>query len=86
MEEFILQTVDTIQKAGFVGLLIVLAVPKLRKAVFNMDSNSRGVSDLLKNHEQRLEIANREVGRVNDRLTALEAKIDIIGKHLKLWY
>ena len=44
--------IDLISKAGFTGLLVVLAIPKLRKIVFG---NGNGIGKLTNNHFPHLE-------------------------------
>lgn len=52
MEQEIFTIVDAISKLGFTGLLVVLAVPKLRKTIFG---NGNGVTKLTENHFPHLE-------------------------------
>ena len=70
--------IEYIQTAGFTGLLIVLAIPKLKKRFFG---NGNGdITDLHKHAE----VANKEMGQVKANLVEVNTKLDIIMRHLKL--
>lgn len=71
--------VDAISSIGFVGLLIILAIPKTRKFFgFNGDINeisenkqtqstvNKEFKELLNAHAKRLDVANDEMGEMRD--------------------
>jgi len=51
--------IEIIQNAGFIGLLIVLAIPKLRRSIFGTNGNgsSKELKDIKENHLH--DIANK---------------------------
>ena len=65
-----------VKDVGFTGILIILAVPKLRKIFFNGDSDVHQPQiDELKEHAK---IANSEMGQVVDRLDEIEKDVSFI--------
>lgn len=70
--------VDAISSIGFVGLLIILAIPNLRvkfgfgnsnkKETKSQDTINEKVKDTLEDHAKHLEIANKEMGDIRDTM------------------
>jgi len=75
-----METVITyIEGIGFVGLLVILAIPKIRKwAGF---SNGNGSKEVLKALE---EIKENHLHDLGERMTKIETQLAIVMKHLKL--
>lgn len=71
--------VDAISSIGFVGLLIILAIPTLRtKFGFNgikegdaQEIINKEVKDTLQDHSKHLAIANQEMGEIRDSMKAI---------------
>ena len=73
MEQIIKPTIDFIQSIGFIGILIILAVPKLRKIVFGDNGNAyQGQIDELKKHAQ---VANDEMGKIQQDIEVIKNDI-----------
>lgn len=77
MEE-IKTIVDLIQGAGFVGLLIILAIPTLRKK-FGFGSESNNNSEILEHLEQYY---NHDLTSFMTKIDAKLDKLDKIESHL----
>lgn len=78
--------VDAISSIGFVGLLIILAIPVLRdKFGFSNKNNkqdvvNKEVKDTLKDHAKHLQIANQEMGEIRDSMKVISNSfIDVSG-------
>jgi len=78
MEELIKPALDFIQSIGFIGLLTILAIPKLRKFIFN--GNDSGVKkelqELKDNHFH-------ELGQKLERIIEQNVEIITILKNRK---
>jgi len=46
--------IEIVQNIGFVGLLVVLAIPKLRRLVFNGNGNSKELKEIRENHLEHI--------------------------------
>ena len=77
MEE-IKTIIDLIQGAGFVGILTILAIPKLRK-FFGFSSNGNGHGEILEHLEQYY---NHDLTSFMTRIDAKLDKLDKIESHL----
>lgn len=67
-----------------IGLLFAkdyLLPPLLRKLGLNGES---GIDKRICDLSQHAKIANEEMGEVKERLTSLEAKMDILMRHFKI--
>ena len=70
----IVNTIQMVQDIGFVGLLIVLAIPKLRKLIFNGENGNKEIGQL-KDQLNALE---------NNHLHEITAKLDrLIEEEIK---
>lgn len=77
MEQLIAPTLDFIQSVGFIGLLIILAVPKLRKLIFNGGNGAeKRIKHLEENHLH-------EIAEKLDKLIEQNTEILIIIRDLK---
>ena len=63
--ETIIPIIDIVQGGGFVSLLIILAIPRLRKMVFNGNGTSNIKADIIK------EIETNHFHSVNEKLDGL---------------
>lgn len=65
-----------IQDIGFIGVLIILAVPKLRRRVFGEDhDNHQEQIDQLKEHAK---VANEEMGEIQESVSNIEKDVAFI--------
>ena len=70
-----------INNAGAVILIIVLYKSGVLTLLLNKNGNGNG---RVKELEEHAKIANEEMGEVKERLVAIEVKIDLILKHLRI--
>ena len=70
--------IDLISKAGFTGLLIILALPKLRRKVFG-NGNGNGISEhRIQDLEEHAKIANEEMREIKEQLGRIETDVSFI--------
>ena len=76
MEEF-KQIIDFIQAGGFVGILIILSVPKLRNLIFNGNISTDEVAEKVVGNHLHEELAGIEKGinRIADKLDNIHEDI-----------
>ena len=55
MNEIIATYVDFFSEIGLLGLLIVLAIPKLRRFIFNGNGNEKALKEIKDNHLHGIE-------------------------------
>lgn len=68
--------IDFIQGIGFVGILIILSIPVLRKKLgFNGNSKYQEQIDELKKHAQ---VANKEMGAIKESIAEIKSDISFI--------
>lgn len=74
-----LQIINFIQDIGFVGLLIVLAVPRLRQAIFGLNGYDRMRKEMQEIHK----LMRNEHRTLNDTLTKhmADEAIEMKGVH-----
>ena len=70
-----------INNAGAVILIIVLYKSGVLTLLLNKNGKGNG---RVKELEEHAKIANEEMGEVKERLVAIEVKIDLILKHLRI--
>ena len=80
MEQLIFTTVDWVQKIGMTGLLIILAIPKLKAKVFGNGNGYQGQINELHKHA---EISNNEVGKIKEDIAIIRTDIGWIKEKLK---
>lgn len=69
MENQVIQIIDFIQNLGFTGLLIILAIPKLRKRIFNGNGHKDIKSDIIKTiEENHFHLVNEKLDGLNETL------------------
>jgi hypothetical protein len=76
----VIQYIDLVQNGGFIGLLIILAVPKLRNKIFG---NGNGYQEQINELKKHARIANDEMGQVNRRLDKIELNVEFIKEILE---
>ena len=70
--------IDLISKAGFTGLLIILALPKLRRKVFG-NGNGNSISEhRIQDLEGNAKTANDEMRGIKERLGRIEKGVSFI--------
>ena len=69
-----------INNAGAVILIIILYKSGVLNLLLNKNGNGKRVGEL----EEHAKIANEEMGEVKEQLVALNTKVDVIMRHLKL--
>jgi len=81
--------VDFISTVGFVGLLIILAIPNLRKRFGFGNGNdfqetiNTEVKNTLEAHQRHLKIANEEMGDIRDSMKSLEKDVSGIKTDIR---
>ena len=76
MEQLIFTTVDWVQKIGMTGLLIILAIPKLKKRVFgNENGYQEQVQQQINELHKHAETSNFEVGKIKEDIAIIRTDI-----------
>lgn len=78
--------IELIQTAGFTGLLIILAVPRLRKNIFGMNgydvmqSEIKRIGDSLVTHmhdeESAMKATSAKISRIESDIAFIKGKLD----------
>lgn len=75
--------IDWIQNIGFIGILVVLAIPSLRRKIFGLNGNGnyQPQIDALAEHAS---VANEEMGKMQKSVKHIETDVAFIkGKMSK---